>query len=338
MKNNITIKTSTEHDAKFLHAECGVRYWEDATVNGVEDVDGYLIPLRDGEAWCPTIEIETGTIVEWPKGTVAKIHYKVCDDGRYTLLDANREQIVSIAGYVPSIMWPGGNGYGDYVIMSIDGDGKIANWHVDLSKFESSTHDQRSPHTTILSAKEGREASCPNQVQTINSEKLTGGAWWAASLGEDFYRYGPHSDPSKALSHWAADHDPGTGTTLYKDRGFTETATVIYATNPPVRLADWIDAEQVIEAAEDSLYSNGRADSEHDDRTIFDATPDQIADLDRRLKAAADEWQAAHGLEFPVSTFKAILCQHDVRIDRQPGEEQKAALDRAIKLLQTQEG
>ena len=49
--------------------------------------------------------------------------------------------IASIDGYVPSIMCPEGEGYGDYVIMEIDGDGRIANWKVDLSEFEKSEDD-----------------------------------------------------------------------------------------------------------------------------------------------------------------------------------------------------
>nr|WP_246374796.1 hypothetical protein [Pseudochelatococcus contaminans] len=124
-----------------MHADCGVRYWEDAIVNGGTDDEGALIPFRDGDTWCPVIEIETGIIVGWPKGTTADLHYKVCDEGKYTLLDAHKEKIISIDGYVPRIMSPGGNGYGDYVIMTIDGDGRIAGWHADLSSFEESSND-----------------------------------------------------------------------------------------------------------------------------------------------------------------------------------------------------
>lgn len=32
---------------------------------------------------------------------------------------------------------PGGDGYGDYVIMEIGPDGEIADWEVDLGYFES---------------------------------------------------------------------------------------------------------------------------------------------------------------------------------------------------------
>lgn len=132
----ITIKTAAEYDAKYLRADCGVMYWEDARVDGVNDDDGKLIPCRNFDTWSPLIEIDTGTIVGWPKGTIADLHYKVCDEGKYTLLDANREKIVSKQGYVPDIMSPGGQGYGDYVIMTINGDGRIADWRIDLSAFE----------------------------------------------------------------------------------------------------------------------------------------------------------------------------------------------------------
>lgn len=122
-------------DSVYLQAECGVRYWEDAEVNGVEDETGDLIPCRSGDSWCPTIVLATGTIEGWPAGVTADIHYKVCDDGRYTLLDANHEKVCTLDGYVPKMMCPGGSGYGDYVIMTVGPDGKIGNWHADLSAF-----------------------------------------------------------------------------------------------------------------------------------------------------------------------------------------------------------
>lgn len=131
---------------KYLQADCGVRYWEDGRVNGEEDTDGSRIPCRKGSAadndslgggdWCPTIDLETGKIEGWPEGTTADVHYKVCDDGAYHLLDENREVVKSISGYVPSIMCPEGDGYGDYVIMKIGPDGTIEKWNgTDLSEF-----------------------------------------------------------------------------------------------------------------------------------------------------------------------------------------------------------
>ena len=119
-----------------IRAECEVRYWEDATVNGVDDEDGQLIPCRVGDIWNPTIMLETGKVLDWPKGTSADIHYKVCDAGRYRLLTPAGEVAAEIDGYVPKVMCPGGSGFGDYVIMKIDENGQIADWHPDISAIE----------------------------------------------------------------------------------------------------------------------------------------------------------------------------------------------------------
>lgn len=142
------VKVTVKHevDVAYLRARCGVRYWEDATVNGERDSDGSRIPCRRGTAanndrlgggdWCPTIELATGRILNWPDGTTANVHYKVCDDGKYELLDADSDVVKSIEGYVPDILCPGGGADGDYVIMNIGPDGVIADWRVDLSDFE----------------------------------------------------------------------------------------------------------------------------------------------------------------------------------------------------------
>lgn len=135
MKLTTAVKQDVE--VKYLRVRCGVRYWEDATVNGVRDDDGSRIPCRDGGGnWCPTIDLGTGKIENWPEGTTARLHYKVCDDGDYALLDSGRNVVKAIDGYVPSIMCPGGQGYGDYVIMTVGADGVIADWRADLSDFE----------------------------------------------------------------------------------------------------------------------------------------------------------------------------------------------------------
>jgi hypothetical protein len=132
----IKVTESVEKEVSYLTAKCGVRYWEDATVNGVEDLDGSLIPCRDGDYWCPIINLETGRITNWEKGIEADIHYKVCDDGEYWLLDSSLTEVIKATGYyVPNMMCPNGKGYGDYVIMNVDGDGYIKNFKIDWDKF-----------------------------------------------------------------------------------------------------------------------------------------------------------------------------------------------------------
>ena len=130
MKITIKVKIKKEVDIKTLWVEAGVRYWENATVNGIEDENGKLIPCRDGEYWCPIIDIDNGIITNWEKGVTAKIHYKVCDDGSYYLKDADHNTVLSIVeNYVPDILCIDDNGYGDYIIMNVDENGQIKNWH-----------------------------------------------------------------------------------------------------------------------------------------------------------------------------------------------------------------
>ena len=136
-----TFKEKKTVEVVFLQVSAGVRYWEAATVNGIKDTNGDLIPFRVGDYWKPRISIEKGVIINWPEGTTADIHYKVCDDGIYTLLDEGGAKITAKDGYVPDIMCPNGKGYGDYIIMKIDENGKIANWKPLLSEFSSDQDD-----------------------------------------------------------------------------------------------------------------------------------------------------------------------------------------------------
>ena len=125
-------------EVKTLHVKAHVRYWEDAEINGVEDTDGTLTPCKEGELWCPIIDLDTGIILNWEQGKEAKIHFKVCDSGSYFIKNEKGYDVLLIEDdYVPSIMSPGGDGYGDYIIMNIDKYGRIENWKPDLSDFEN---------------------------------------------------------------------------------------------------------------------------------------------------------------------------------------------------------
>jgi len=135
---DFTVTTTQQTPVKLLFAEMQVRYWEDAKVNGEEeDNDAPKIPLRDGEMWSINIDLATGVIAGWPDGVTAETHYKVCDAGVYHAVSEDGSRVASKDGYVPSMLSPGGSGYGDYVIMKIDGSGKIENWSADLSYFET---------------------------------------------------------------------------------------------------------------------------------------------------------------------------------------------------------
>jgi len=116
--------------ATYLEVCAQVRYWEDATVNGAEDTDGTLVPARVNESWRPVIRLADGLVMDWPQGTTADIHYKVCDEGEYWLLDDERKRAAKWAGfYVPdSFLCHGDTGYGDYIIFKVGADGKIEAW------------------------------------------------------------------------------------------------------------------------------------------------------------------------------------------------------------------
>jgi hypothetical protein len=125
----------------YIEVEAGVRYWEDATVNGQEDAQGTLIPFRFGDTWAPTIRLSDGQILSWPAGTTADIHYKVCDDGEYWLAAEEGRMVKWTGFYVPTkFLCHGDNGYGDYIILKVSEDGRIQNWRPPAIEI---THDAK---------------------------------------------------------------------------------------------------------------------------------------------------------------------------------------------------
>ena len=83
------IKVLTEVEVTTIKVNAGVRYWEDTEVNGESDETGEMIPCREGDRWKPIINIDTGKIENWKQGVTADVHYKVCDDGVYTIMKKN---------------------------------------------------------------------------------------------------------------------------------------------------------------------------------------------------------------------------------------------------------
>ncbi len=132
----ITVTEQVEKEVIFLKVNARVRYWEDSNVNDVSDEEGDLMPFREGDSWCPIIEVDTGKIVDWPIGTTAEVHYKICDDGSYYLCDQGGSPFKSIEDdYVPDCLCPNGGGYGDYIILSIDENGIIGDWKPKFDDF-----------------------------------------------------------------------------------------------------------------------------------------------------------------------------------------------------------
>lgn len=133
----IEIQVTKQVEVKFLEVSAGVRYWEDASVDGVEDTDGTLMPLRRGDTWAPVIELSSGVVKNWPTGVTSDVHYKVCDQGQYWLLDEDGKRIAKYASdYVPDLLSPQESGYGDYIILKIDGEGRISGWRASITEDE----------------------------------------------------------------------------------------------------------------------------------------------------------------------------------------------------------
>ena len=130
-----TQKIEREVEVTHLVADMGVRYWEDGCVNDEpDDDDNPQMPLATKDGWKLVIALDTGAIVGWPQGVTAETHYKVCDAGVYALMNGS-EVVTRKDGYVPSMLAPMGEGYGDYVILSIGADGVIAGWKPNLHYF-----------------------------------------------------------------------------------------------------------------------------------------------------------------------------------------------------------
>jgi len=114
--------------------------------------------------------------------------------------------------------------------------------------------------------------------------------WYQARDREGSYS-GPFESREAAIAEGRGEWDD--------EHGFW----VAEATNPPVKLADWIGAEDLLERADESIFDNDRASQEWDD-AIFEASTEQQNDLKARVIAACEEWQKAHGLTFQCSTFE----------------------------------
>lgn len=127
----LTIKKPVEYEAKYIIVDVPVRYDN-------EDMP-YDAPLRSGDNWRALIDLDTATIVDWPQGkTLSFKDMKICDEGIYTLLDADKNEIARRADYVPNALLPGA--YGDYLSLDINEEGVITNWKASarLSDFEES--------------------------------------------------------------------------------------------------------------------------------------------------------------------------------------------------------
>ena len=156
----ISIIKPVEIEAKFLKVRAGVRYPEDSEFIEVEndrkinyisdDEENPKMPFMEVENdkyehkkfyWTPTIDLENGIIINWPKGVKVHAFYKVCDDFECTVHDEYDNEVLHYEGYVPDFMAIEEEGYGDYIDMIIDENGCIQNWNITSSDIQPLMED-----------------------------------------------------------------------------------------------------------------------------------------------------------------------------------------------------
>ncbi len=116
--------------------------------------------------------------------------------------------------------------------------------------------------------------------------------WFYSRQEDSEFWFGGSSTREEAIAQGRGDFDD------------SEEFWICAASNPPIRLADWIGAEQLIKRAAEKLADSDRTHSEADeDANFFNVSAEQGSDLVKRIQTACDEWQAAHGLVFTVQTF-----------------------------------
>ena len=87
---------------------------------------------EERQDWCPVIDVNEGKILDWTPGFCLNTHFKVCDQGVYVYSNQDEsQQVVSTdcgEYYVPNWLDDINDGYGDYMYISVNGDGTIKNW------------------------------------------------------------------------------------------------------------------------------------------------------------------------------------------------------------------
>ncbi len=115
----IEARQRVEIEVTAIRIEVAVKY-------DAEDIP-YNFPLRKGNMWEATVDIDTGKIRDWPVGQTGDMYMKVCDNGTYALLGPDGKEIAKREGeYVPNDVVPGE--WGDYIDLHIDANGVITNW------------------------------------------------------------------------------------------------------------------------------------------------------------------------------------------------------------------
>lgn len=115
--------------------------FDDGIMTELETDEGFIPPMLNSEIQRLefVVDMKDGRLLDWNEANgYLRMWAKVCDNGTYTLLDADKKPICQICGYVPfKLIPPFEDGAGDYIELAINADGTIKDWPKipDLSEF-----------------------------------------------------------------------------------------------------------------------------------------------------------------------------------------------------------
>lgn len=111
--------------------------------------------------------------------------------------------------------------------------------------------------------------------------------WW---VGHDDERYHTECDTREEAVYIASEEQEG---------GY-----IVEAVKPDnIKISRYFDGHMFAENAEDSAYDDHGDPEGHVE--IFSINPEQLADLEKMVRATMDAWQEKHDLTFTGFAFKA---------------------------------
>lgn len=146
--DELTSKAHNVHISIPYNPEDNLITFDDGVMTELECDENFVPPMLNAKDMRleMTIDIKEGRMVEWTSDNgYLRMQAKVRDEGTYTLLDADKNPIWQINGYVPNRLIPSfeiEGDYGDYIELRINADGSISNWkkEIDLSVFIKEGH------------------------------------------------------------------------------------------------------------------------------------------------------------------------------------------------------
>lgn len=126
-----------------------------------------------------------------------------------------------------------------------------------------------------------------------------GWRWWG-STNEENFTYGPCKTRDEVIDEAIADR---MGEFQDENGTWMIGVHICEARQDPLRVADWIGTEELLEHAEETLADSDRVAYEYDEGPWFECSTEQAKDFQARINAACDEWQKAHNLVFVPRTF-----------------------------------